>query len=78
MVCVLLCMDPSGLIQNKWNGMDESFIGLSGLLDTGGRASPLGRPHPVSYPVSYLHHLLGQLGIWLGCERNSAEILGRR
>jgi len=22
---VLLCMDPSGLIQNKWNGMEYSY-----------------------------------------------------
>ena len=28
------------------------LLDCSGLLDSGGRASPLGRPHPVSYPVS--------------------------
>jgi len=32
------------------------LLDCSGLLDSGGRASPLGRPHPVSYPVSY-HNL---------------------
>ena len=30
------------------------LLDCSGLLDSGGRASPLGRPHPVSYPVSKL------------------------
>jgi len=29
------------------------LLDCSGLLDSGGRASPLGRPHPVSYPVSF-------------------------
>ena len=31
------------------------LLDCSGLLDSGGRASPLGRPHPVSYPVSCVH-----------------------
>jgi len=28
---VLLCMDPSGLIQNKWNGM-EWFLKATGIF----------------------------------------------
>jgi len=40
------------ILANKVVYKMSHLLDCSGLLDSGGRASPLGRPHPVSYPVS--------------------------
>ena len=50
----IVCSSSLNIFKNHLERLhkEESFIGLSGLLDSGGRASPLGRPHPVSYLVS--------------------------
>jgi len=49
------------------------LLDCSGLLASGGRASPLGRPHPVSYPVSYLSKYR-DLEIWVGGRSRSLKM----